>query len=57
MIIAEGQKKVETWHQASAVSVPAYSPSHQQGSRTERKPLVALVVTTSPLPIGIGDGT
>ena len=29
MIIAEGQKKLETWHQASAVSVTAHSPSHQ----------------------------
>ncbi|NEO44850.1 MAG: hypothetical protein F6K55_12240 [Moorea sp. SIO4A3] len=38
-------KKLETWHQASAVSKPAHSPSHQQGCRTERKPLVASVVT------------
>ncbi|NET62974.1 MAG: hypothetical protein F6K63_00595 [Moorea sp. SIO1G6] len=41
-----GQKKVETWHQALAVSLPAHSPWHQQGSRTERKRLVASVVTT-----------
>ncbi|NEQ82581.1 MAG: hypothetical protein F6K26_20780 [Moorea sp. SIO2I5] len=38
-------KKLETSHQASAVSEPAHSPSHQQGCRTERKPLVAWVVT------------
>ncbi len=29
MIIDQGQKKLETAHQASAVSVPAHSPWHQ----------------------------